>query len=148
MFEISSLPDQAPAIDAVTRPYFQGFAQNLLLLPRCSTGHFFWIPRAFCPDHPEARVHPVPAVGTGSIYSFTVVHRGEGIFAESAPYVLAYVELTEGPRLMTNIVDCGTAQLAIGMRVEVVFSAGEAGWALPRFRPQRTVQSEGDTPWT
>lgn len=144
MFETSSLPVTAPDVDDVTRPYFDGIARGELLLPRCGAGHAFWIPRAFCPEHPDEAVVPVPSSGYGAIYSYTIVMRGEGSFAEAAPYVLAYVELGEGPRLMTNIVDCKPQDVQIGLPVEVVFSGDEAGWAPPRFRPRRPEQSEGD----
>jgi uncharacterized OB-fold protein len=50
-------------------------------------------------------------------------------------YVLAYVELEEGPRMMTNIVDCDAESVRIGQRVEVVFHDTGQGTALPRFRP-------------
>ncbi len=51
------------------------------------------------------------------------------------PYVLAYVELDEGPRIMTNIVQAGEEDLAVGMPVQVVFHDTGEGSALPRFRP-------------
>ena len=63
-------------------------------------------------------------------------------FREACPYVLAYVELAEGPRLMTNIVDCDPARVSVGMPVEVDFAppaegkSGRAdGFAIPRFKP-------------
>ena len=46
----------------------------------------------------------VAASGRGRVYSYTVNHRGEGAYRNSVPFVLAYVELDEGPRIMTNIV--------------------------------------------
>ena len=55
-------------------------------------------------------------------------------FAESGPYVLAYVELLEGPRILTNIVECEVTDVYIGARVEVVFCQTEGDAALPRFR--------------
>lgn len=75
------------------------------------------------------------ASGTGIIYSFTVARRATGQYREAAPYVLAYVELDEGPRLMTNIVGCPVDQVAIGQPVEVVFHDTGDGSALPRFQP-------------
>ena len=50
-------------------------------------------------------------------------------------YVLAYVELEEGPRVMTNIVECDPNDVRIGQRVEVVFHDTGQGTALVRFRP-------------
>lgn len=75
------------------------------------------------------------ASGRGTVYSYSVVSKGMGEYAGIGSYVLAYVELEEGPRVMTNIVEADPAALQVGDAVEVVFSpAGEHG-ALPRFRP-------------
>jgi uncharacterized OB-fold protein len=76
--------------------------------------------------------------GRGRIYSYTVNHRGEGAYQSSPPYVLAYVELDEGPRMMTNVVGADEAKLAVGLPVEVVFHDTGEGTALPRFRPLRS----------
>ena len=77
----------------------------------------------------------VAASGRGHVYSYTVNHRGGGAYQDSAPFVLAYVELDEGPRIMTNIVGADDADLAVGLPVEVVFHDTGEGSALPRFRP-------------
>jgi uncharacterized OB-fold protein len=78
--------------------------------------------------------------GRGRIYSYTLNYRGEGPYRDCGPYVLAYVELDEGPRLMTNIV-ADDGELAVGLPVEVTFRDTGEGSALPRFRPwpQRLV---------
>ena len=55
-------------------------------------------------------------------------------FRGACPYVLAYVELEEGPRVMTNIVDCDPEMVEVGMSVLVDFSPCENGLAVPRFR--------------
>jgi uncharacterized OB-fold protein len=80
----------------------------------------------------------VQASGRGTIYTFTVNRRGQADlaeFREAGVYVLAYVELEEGPRVLTNIVECDPEQVHIGQPVEVVFHATGQGNALPRFRP-------------
>ena len=135
-FDTDRLPLVVPDIDDVTAPYWAGAARGELLVPLCAAGHHFWIPRSFCPDHPEAAVTPAQVSGLAVIYSFTVIHNGEGQFAPAAPYVLAYVELDEGPRVMTNIGDCEERELRIGLPVEVVFHGDDGSWAIPRFRPQ------------
>src|SRR5439155_447180 len=77
----------------------------------------------------------VQASGRGTLHTFTVVNRGARDFPLGTPYVIAIVELAEGPRLMTNLVDVETdpARLRIGMPVEVVFTDVSADVALPRF---------------
>ena len=76
------------------------------------------------------------ASGRGSVYSYTVTHQNQVPgFREACPYVLAYVDLEEGPRLMTNIVGCEPSQVSIGMAVSVDFADSEGGFAVPRFAP-------------
>lgn len=74
------------------------------------------------------------ASGRGTIYSCTTVRRAPPkAYAEAVPYVLAYVELEEGPRVLTNIQTDDPDSVVIGQAVEAVFDpAGEV--ALPRFR--------------
>ncbi|ORB77314.1 Zn-ribbon domain-containing OB-fold protein, partial [Mycobacterium timonense] len=92
-------------------------------------------PRYVCAhcDRP-ARVD-TEASGRGSIYSYTVTTRGILEYANAGSYVLAMVELDEGPKMITNIIDCDPNALSIGQRVEVVFCDTGGDGALPRFRP-------------
>jgi hypothetical protein len=88
----------------------------------------------FCPVCHATSVTWFEASGEGTIYSYTESMRGQGPWAEVAPYVVAYVDLEEGPRLLTNLVDCDPASLEIGQRVHVVFEvAGD--YKFPRFAP-------------
>jgi uncharacterized protein len=84
-------------------------------------------------------VQQVPAAGTGSIYSFAINRRGVGPYAEDgvAPYVIAYVEIDEGPRILTNIVDTDVDSIRIGDRVQVIFHDTGSESALYRFRVVR-----------
>jgi uncharacterized OB-fold protein len=69
------------------------------------------------------------------VYSFTVVRRGDGPYRAVAPYVLAYVELAEGPRVLTNLVDVDVERVEVGQAVRAVFDpAGDAD-AILRFAP-------------
>lgn len=132
---IESLPVAEPVIDETTRPFWEGVVRNELMLCRCTTcREVVWTPRPFCPAHMTAPTEWFPASGKATVYSFTEVHRGEGSFAAVTPYVLAYVELAEGPRILTNIVGRTGVELRIGQRVMVTFDHGEAH-ALPRFIP-------------
>ena len=72
------------------------------------------------------------AAGTGHVHSFTVVHRAPGAYRDEAPYVVALVDLAEGVRLMTRLVDVEPAAVAVGLPVELAIR-GEP--ALPCFRP-------------
>lgn len=113
--------------------FWRGIAADELLLERCrSCSAVVWYPRGFCPSCGSG-VTLEPASGEGAVYSFSVVHRGAGEYRGCEPYVVAYVELDEGPRILTNVVGCDPDSLVIGARVRVVFDHGPDGSALYRF---------------
>lgn len=133
---MTQLPAPSPAVNPETREFWEATAQGRLLLKRClDCGSVIWYPRALCPECGSLRTEWFEAAGRGRVYSYTVNHRGQGAYAGAAPYVLAYVELDEGPRVMTNLVEAGEEELAVGLPVEVTFHDTGEGSALPRFRP-------------
>jgi uncharacterized protein len=123
------------AVTAHTAPFWDGLADGTLRLPRCDDcGAVIWYPRPLCPHCHGARATWFDASGHGSVYSFTVVRRGSGVYADAAPYVVAYVELDEGPRVLTNIVDWANGDLRVGAAVEAVLAPVADGEPLLRFR--------------
>ena len=125
-----------PAVDNETRAYWEGAARGELVLQRCGAcGVVQHRPRAQCAKCLSPRIEHFVAKGTGTLHTWTVTHQNLlPPFAPACPYVMAYVDLDEGPRLLTNIVDCPHEQLRIGMPVRVDFvKTGE--FAVPRFRP-------------
>jgi uncharacterized OB-fold protein len=136
----ASGPPALPVLPVQPSPdnqaHFDGLAEGRLLLPRCdSCEQVFWYPRRHCPLCGSSSVDWVEASGRGTIYSFTVLRRAEGPYAAAVPYVLAYVELAEGIRLMTNIVGVADpTSLEVGQAVEAVFESG-AEFPMLRFRP-------------
>ena len=133
------LPSPAPAVLPEVKAFWEGTAAGKLLLPRClECSTVIWYPRPFCSACASTQVEWIEASGRGAVYSFTVNRRGVADLAayrDVGVYVLAYVELEEGPRVMTNIVECDPDSVRIGMPVEVVFHDTGEGTALPRFRP-------------
>ncbi|MBV9170607.1 MAG: Zn-ribbon domain-containing OB-fold protein [Chloroflexi bacterium] len=133
------LPAPAPVVLPEIKNFWDATAQGKLLLPRCEDcDTYIWYPRPFCPACASLRITWVAASGRGTVYSFTVNRRGAADLPEYrqvGTYVLAYVELEEGPRVMTNIVDCDPDSVRIGQAVELVFHDTGQGTALPRFRP-------------
>ena len=93
----------------------------------CGETHFY--PRDICPHCLSDRTEWLQAAGTGQVYSFSTMGKGE------AAYTLAFVALDEGVTLMTNLVDCDPKGLSIGQRVRVVFQPSEGGHAVPMFTP-------------
>jgi uncharacterized protein len=132
----SGLPVPQPEVNPETQQFWDATAAGQLLVKRCEDcDSLIWYPRSVCPECGSLRTRWQQVSGRGRIYSYTINHRGEGAYQGSAPFVLAYVELDEGPRMMTNIVEADSGGLSVGMPVEVVFHDTGAGNALPRFRP-------------
>jgi uncharacterized OB-fold protein len=130
-----SLPAPELETSPDAQPYWEGAAQGRLVLPRClACAHVIWYPRPFCPQCGARDVEWFEATGKGTVYSFTTVHRSQGDYAQSVPYVVAYVELSEGPRVLTNIVGW-QAPVAIGQAVRAVFEQDSNGQGILRFEP-------------
>ena len=131
----TQLPAPSPQINVETQPYWDATAEGRLILARCKgCSTVIWYPRAFCPECESFDIEWIEASGKGTVYSFTINRRGQGDYRDLV-YVLAYVELEEGPRMLTNIVDCDPETITVGQSVQVVFHATKDGPSLPRFRP-------------
>ena len=120
-----------------TRFYWEGCGRGELWLQRCRDCQTLrHRPRALCPRCLSDATEYVRANGRGTVHTFTITHQNHApAFRSACPYVLASVELEEGPRLLSNIVDCEPDAVHIGMPVVVDFAAAEGEIAVPRFRP-------------
>lgn len=115
------LPVTPPSPTQDDAPFWAALAESRLVLPRCSHCQtWIWYPRDFCPACHHRGVDWVEASGRGTVYSYTVSRRGFGPWAERAPYIVAYVELEEGPRVLTNLVGMTPEQVSIGQPVTAV----------------------------
>ena len=119
-----------PDANPETKPVFEAAEAGKLLVPRCNAcGKTHWYPRAICPHCFSQDIKMEQASGNGTVYSFSVMKRAE------TPYAIAYVTLTEGPTMMTNIVDCDLDSIKIGQKVKVKFVPSEGGPPMPMFTP-------------
>jgi uncharacterized OB-fold protein len=116
-------------------PFWEGAKAKRLMLPRCnSCGQFWFPPSQRCHHCLAADLEWKAAVGTGRIYSFVVYHRVyHSAFEGEVPYVVAIVELDEGPRLLTNIVDTPPEDVRCDARVRAVFEDMGSGVTIPKF---------------
>ena len=126
-----------PRIDEESKGFWEACARHELALQRCrDCGALRHYPRALCPRCLAADTEWVLSSGTGTVYTYTVTHQNQAPgFREGLPYVLAYVELDEGVRMLTNIVGCAPEDVRIGMPVRVVFEDVADGVTLPKFCP-------------
>jgi uncharacterized OB-fold protein len=127
-----------PRIDEESRGYWEALARHELYFQRCrDCGEQRFYPRALCPACLSSAIEWVRATGRGTVYSFTVTYQNQAPgFREELPYVLAVVELEEGPRLTTNIVGSPPGEVRIGMPVEVVFEDVAPEITLAKFHPR------------
>ena len=126
-----------PTVEHDTRPYWDAAAEQRLLLRHCAdcdATHFY--PRPFCPRCWSGDVSWVEASGRATLYTWSVVHRNDlPPFNDRVPYIAAVVDLQEGPRMMTNVVDCNPDDLRIGMELAVSFEQRSDDVTVPVFRP-------------
>lgn len=126
-----------PDINSVNRPYWDGLAAGSLTFPRCDDCGHNWLPaRSECPNCLSPRCSWEKASGRAKLVSWVVYHRPfHPAFADRVPYNVAVVELEEGPRMISNIVDCDDmSELQIDMPLSLRIE-DEHGVAVPRFRP-------------
>jgi uncharacterized OB-fold protein len=129
---IEPLPVPTP----ISQPFWDGTRQHRLLLQRCEARHVFYYARSHCPQCLSNRLEWFDASGKGSLYSFTVARRPTSPdFEQDVPYVIAVVELDEGPRMTSRLVEVDPDAVGIGMRLEVVFDDVTDEITLPYFRP-------------
>ena len=127
-----TLPKPTPE----TQHFWDGAARGELLLQRCGEcQHAYFPPRPFCPRCASREVHVFQASGRASLYSYVINQRPAPGF--EPPYSIAVVELEEGPRMMTNIVDCPQTPeaLQLDMPLQVKFERVAQNSVLPLFRP-------------
>ena len=129
------LPAPEPYPNSEDRPFWDATKQDKLVLPKCTAcGTVIWYPRAFCSECSGRDVEWFEATGRGTVYAVTAVHRAVGPWRGGAPYALAYVELEEGPRILTNVIGIDADHVQVGQAVHAVFvPAGDQ--KIVRFTP-------------
>jgi uncharacterized OB-fold protein len=126
-----------PEIDWESRAYWEGAGRGELVLQRCRACQVVQHrPRGFCVSCLSDDIEHFVASGRGEVYTYSIVRQNQmPKFRNALPYVVAYVQLEEGPQLLTNIVDCDPDTVSIGMSVRVDFVSTEGGLGVPRFVP-------------
>jgi uncharacterized OB-fold protein len=126
-----------PLVEDDTREFWDAAKQGRLLLRHCRTcGEVHYYPRNFCPSCWSDDVDWVEANGSASLYTWSTVHQNDlPPFHEQIPYVAAIVELDEGPRMMTKIVDHEHTELRIGMPLRARFEPLDDDITIVVFQP-------------
>jgi uncharacterized OB-fold protein len=121
------------------QPYWDGLKENKLMLPKCDDcGKPFFYPRVLCPNCHSRNISWMQASGRGKLYSFQIAHRSlNRAFKVELPCVLAMIELEEGPRVMSNLINIEPDPNVVkcDMPVEVVFEKQNDDITLALFQP-------------
>jgi uncharacterized protein len=141
---VTALPAPSPPVNDETSPFWEALARGRLEVPVCDAcGHHIWYPRAWCPVCGGDAVTWTTLSGRGTVYARTILHKAMGAWGKAAPFVIAYVELEEGPRVLTNVVADEPTSITIGTEVEAVYvpvhdpEEGSVATHLLRFAPRR-----------
>ena len=131
----ASVQRPLPVPTDLTRPYWEAAKHGELRIQHCKAcDHWQFYPRPFCLNCESDDLQWQQTSGLGSIYTFTVNHRALNPFMKTRlPYVVAIVQLDEGPRLMANVLDAKPGEVAIGTRVQVRFEPVSEDITLPQF---------------
>jgi hypothetical protein len=114
-----------------TQHFWDGTQAGELRLQRCDACANVYFP-------PRRKVSVFKASGKGTLYSYVINHRPAAP-GFTPPYAIAVVQLEEGPRLMSNIIDCPQTPeaLELDMKLEVAFEKLDDKITLPQFRPAK-----------
>ena len=121
-----------------TQAFWDGAKAHRLMLPwceDCGRPHFY--PRSLCPHCLSSRIDWRQASGNGTIHTFVINHKAAKGF-DQVPYVIAVIDLAEGPRMLSNVVVDGgptPGNVRIDMPVTVFFDDVTDEISLPKFRP-------------
>jgi len=121
--------------DEVTRPFWDACNEERLAFQRCADCGLRWLPPSIvCPGCWSEAISWVESCGRGTVFTFAVYRRRyhPGF---PPPYVVAVVELAEGPRLLSNVVGARPEAVRVGMAVQAEFVT-QGGFKLPVFRPE------------
>jgi len=126
-----------PKLNADTKPFWDGCRNHELRFQKCTEcGHVRWPPSIICPLCYSNRTEWIRASGKGKVFSFVVYHKAyHPAFEADLPYVVAIVELEEGPHFLTNIVGCDPDAVSCEMPVNVIWEDVTEEFSLPKFRP-------------
>jgi uncharacterized OB-fold protein len=127
-----------PLANVDTKPFWDGCAGGRLLLQRCSAcGALRHPPSPACAVCLSDRHEWIAASGRGTVYTYSVVRecKARG-WDKMVPYILAVIDLEEGPRMLTNLINIAPEAVTIGMAVEVTFAELDGTTKLPLFQPR------------
>jgi len=137
MNTVESYRKPLPEILPETAEFWRAARRHELVFQRCaSCGQRIYFPRLLCHRCLSPKLDWEKAAGWGEIYSYTVVHQvAHESFAADVPYVYAIIELAEGVRMISHVININPSRVRIGMKVKVVFEDVTPEVSIPKFEP-------------
>ena len=135
-----SKPLPRPLRPELTRPFWEAAKRHELVIPRCKTcDQLFFYPRSECPRCLSTHLEWMRVSGRGRLHTYTVVYQpANAAFRDDAPHIYAVVQLDEGPRMVSNVVQCAIDAINVDMPLEAIFDDVTPEWTLVKFKPAST----------
>ncbi|MEI9992005.1 MAG: Zn-ribbon domain-containing OB-fold protein [Rhizomicrobium sp.] len=127
-----------PVPDPESAPFWEGTRRHKLLIQQCGNcGRNRFPPTTFCSHCRSDAVRWLEASGRGKVFSWIVVRHPvpKDVYASDVPYVVAIIELDEGVRIVSNIVECDPSDVRAETPVRVIFRDVTDSVTLPLFVP-------------
>ncbi len=137
-----------PRPSTESRPFWEAAREHRLVLQKCGACARFWFPPSRCCPHCRSAKNDWTEVkGTGKVFSFVTYHRlYHPGWERDLPYVVAVIELDEGPRLLSTVTGIAAERVQCDMPVRVVFEDVTDDVTLPKFTPVNPVSDEVEFP--
>jgi len=133
---------QLPIPTEFSAPFWEAARQRKLVIQYCpDSGKYQHYPRPVSIYTGKRNVEWREVSGKGFVYAVTITRRGPPAFRRQEPYLIATVELDEGVRLLTQLVNCGIEDSQIGMRVRIGWRALNDEFLFPVFEPMPEIQN-------
>ncbi|WP_408011257.1 Zn-ribbon domain-containing OB-fold protein [Pseudalkalibacillus sp. A8] len=134
---LSEMKKPTPVVDEDSKIFWQSCKDKKLMIQQCDECYeYIFYPRIICPYCTSEKISWVESQGIGTVYSYTIVRKPVSpAFTKDVPYVVAMVELNEGVRMMTHIINVDIEKVQCGMKVKVTF-VDEEGFIYPKFEPR------------
>lgn len=128
-----------PEVNSLTAPFWEYCKKHELRMQYCNEcKQWIWYPKAVCPNcGKKESIEWVRLSGKGKIYSYTIIRQvidNSESFNKDIPFIIALVELDEGPRIYSNVINATADSASIGDRVEVIFEDVTDEITLPKFK--------------
>lgn len=127
-----------PEVQRWSKKFWESTKQGKLSVQKCmDCQQYIFPPRLVCPNCLSENVEWVVISGRGKVWTFAALEPAgvPRLFKDDFPYVPALIELEEGVRMASHMIQCDPTDVYIGMPVEVVFEKLDDEFTLPKFKP-------------